>query len=76
MKVFPVEETLWAAFFYKRSQIPSSRDRYAYGVVEFAPEGPGEADAEAWFRWLNSGFHPELHPPGLKRAFSYTVPEG
>lgn len=76
VKVFRAGDDLWAAFFYKRSQIPCSRDRYAYGVVEFASDGPGEADAEAWFRWLHSGFHPELHPPGLKRAFSYTVPEG
>jgi hypothetical protein len=76
VKVFCAGDGLWAAFFYKRSQIPSSRDRYAYGVVEFSPDGPDEADAEAWFRWLDAGFHPDLHPPGLKRAFTYTVPEG
>ena len=75
LKVFHAGDGLWAAFFYKKSQVPFSRDRYAYGVVEFSGGGPEEAMAEAWFQWLDTGFHPDLHPPGLKRAFSYTVPE-
>ena len=75
LTLFRAGDDLWAAFFYKRSQIPHSRDRYAYGVVEFPDGGPAEEEPEAWFRWLDAGFHPELHPPGLKRAFTYTVPD-
>lgn len=75
LQVFQAGEGLWAAFFYKKSQIPHSRDRYAYGVVEFSEGGPAEGAPEAWFRWVDAGFHPEHHPPGLKRAFTYTVPD-
>lgn len=75
LKVFRAGGDLWAAFFYKRSQIPHSRDRYAYGVVEFPEGGPAQGVPETWFRWVDVGFHPEHHPPALKRAFTYTVPE-
>ena len=75
MKVFPLGQGRHAAFFYKRSQVPFSRDRFAYGAViiedgKFAPE-----PAEVWFRWLDSGFHPDCTPPNLKRAFAFTVPD-
>ena len=75
MKVFPIAPCRFAAFFYKRSQVPFSRDRFAYGAV-IAEEKRFEADdAEPWFEWLDSGFHPELAPPNLKRAFAFTVPD-
>ena len=75
MKVFPLGPGRHAAFFYKRSQVPFSRDRFAYGAVivedgKFTPE-----PAQIWFRWLDSGFHPEHTPPNLKRAFAFTVPD-
>lgn len=75
MKVFPIGPGRFAVFFYKKSQVPFSRDRFAYGAViaeerRFKPE-----DAEPWFKWLDSGFHPELVPPNLKRAFAFTVPD-
>ena len=75
MKIFPVEEGRWAAFFYKRSHIPFSKDRYAYGAVLFEANAPGAEAAESWFRWLESGFDPEQAPSGLKRAFSFPIPE-
>ena len=75
LKVFPIGPSRCAAFFYKRSQVPFSRDRFAYGAV-IVEEGRFTADAsEAWFRWLDSGFHPDQAPPGLKRAFAFTVPD-
>ena len=54
MKVFPVEEGRWAAFFYKRSHIPFSTDRYAYGAVLFEGDSPGEEAAGSWFRRRSS----------------------
>ncbi len=75
LKVFPIGPSRCAAFFYKRSQVPFSRDRFAYGAViveqgKLAPEA-----AEVWFRWLDTGFNPEHAPPNLKRAFAFTVPD-
>jgi hypothetical protein len=77
MKLFrPREERdRLCAFFYKRSNLAFSRDRYSYGAVEFAP---GQLDADevrVWVAWLVSGLDPERRPLRLKRAFHYTVPE-
>ena len=77
MKLFrPREERdRLCAFFYKRSNLVFSRDRYSYGAVEFAP---GQLDADevrAWLAWLVSGLDPGQRPLRLKRAFHYTVPE-
>jgi hypothetical protein len=75
LKVFPIGPSRCAAFFYKRSQVPFSRDRFAYGAV-IADQGNLTAEAaEGWFRWLDTGFSPELAPPHLKRAFAFTVPD-
>jgi hypothetical protein len=75
MKIFPIGPKRCAAFFYKRSQIPSSRDRFAYGAV-IVEEGKLDPTAvEGWFAWLDTGFDPDRTPPNLKRAFAFTVPE-
>jgi hypothetical protein len=75
LKVFPIGPSRCAAFFYKRSQVPFSRDRFAYGAV-IAEQGRLSAEAaEGWFRWLDTGFNPEHAPPHLKRAFAFTVPD-
>jgi len=75
MKIFPIGPRRFAAFFYKRSQIPFSRDRFAYGAV-IVEEGRLDAVAvEGWFAWLDSGFDPGRTPPNLKRAFAFTVPD-
>ena len=75
LKVFPIGPKRCAAFFYKRSQIPFSRDRFAYGAVIVEEGKLDPAAAESWFRWLDTGFHPESTPPHLKRAFAFTVPD-
>ena len=75
MKVFPIGPGRFAAFFYKRSQVPFSRDRFAYGAVIAEEKRFKAGDAEPWFKWLDSGFHPEQVPPNLKRAFAFTVPD-
>jgi len=63
------------AFFYKRSNLAWSRDRFSYGGVEFRPEQATDEDVLSWRAWLLSGFDPELRPPGWRRAFLFDVPE-
>ncbi len=63
------------AFFYKKSNLSFSRDRYSYGAVEFLPEQVSTDDVRGWLAWLESGFDPERRPVRLRRAFPYTVPE-
>jgi hypothetical protein len=77
MKLFkPREEReRLCAFFYKRSNLAWSRDRFSYGAVEFRPGEIGSEDVLTWLAWLASGFDPEQRPPGLRRAFRYTIPE-
>ena len=77
MKLFkPREEKdRLCAFFFKRSNLTFSRDRFSYGAVEFLPEQLTGADASAWIAWLLSGLDPERRPARLKRAFLYTIPD-
>lgn len=77
MKLFKPRETRdrLCAFFYKRSNLAWSRDRFSYGAVEFQPGLPPREEIQRWLAWLSSGFHPERRPEGLRRAFRYTIPE-
>jgi len=75
LKVFRISERRCAAFFYKRSQVPFSRDRFAYGAVVFDESRSSAEEAETWFRWVDEGFHPEAPPKGLRRAFNFDVPD-
>jgi hypothetical protein len=69
------EKDRMCAFFYKRSNLSFSRDRYSYGAVEFIPGRLARDDVHGWLTWLQSGFDPERRPLRLRRAFPYTVPE-
>jgi hypothetical protein len=62
-------------FFYKRSNLAWSRDRFSYGGVEFRPEQATDEDVRSWRAWLLSGFDPERRPPRWRRAFLFDVPE-
>ncbi|HLG41731.1 MAG TPA: hypothetical protein VI643_00090 [Planctomycetota bacterium] len=77
MKLFkPREEKdRLCAFFFKRSNLTFSRDRFSYGAVELLPAQLTQVEARAWIAWLISGLDPELRPERLKRAFLYTIPE-
>lgn len=75
MKVFSPKAGHTVVFFYKKSLVPYSRDRYSYGGVDLRSSQPAPAEIEAWLEFLSSGFHPERRPPGLRRAFPYEVPE-
>lgn len=63
------------AFFYKKSNLAWSRDRYSYGAVEFRPEQLTDSDMRAWLDWLTGGFDPGRRPPRLKKAFLYSIPD-
>lgn len=77
LKLFRAREgkSRFCAFFYKRSNLPWSRDRFSYGGVEFIPEWVTEAEVRNWLRWLVSGLDPERRPAKLRRAFLYDVPD-
>lgn len=77
MKLFrPREEReRLCAFFFKKSNIAGSRDRFSYGAVEFQPDRLADPEVRAWIQWLASGLDPELRPTNLRRAFLYTIPE-
>jgi hypothetical protein len=77
MKLFrPREEKdRLCAFFFKKSNIAGSRDRFSYGAVEFLPDRLRPEEIRIWIAWLSSGLNPALRPGNLKRAFLYTIPE-
>ena len=77
MKIFRPRENKdrLCAFFYKRSNLSWSRDRFSYGAVEFLPERLSADVVEGWLSWLRDGFDPARRPPHLKRAFLYTIPD-
>jgi hypothetical protein len=77
LKLFKPRETQdrLCAFFYKRSNLAWSRDRFSYGAVEFRPGELAPENVRGWLAWLSSGFDPGRRPEGLRRAFRYTVPE-
>jgi hypothetical protein len=63
-----------AVFFYKRSQIPFSNDRFSYGVCIVSSKGVPKDDQEKWLEYASKGFDPQCSPRQLKRAFTFTVP--
>jgi len=77
MKIFRARagKERFCAFFYKRSNLPWSQDRFSYGGVEFLPERLTESDVREWLSWLTSGFDPGRRPSRLRRAFLYDVPD-
>ncbi len=75
MKVFSRTEVQTLVFFYKRSLVPFSRDRYSYGGVELRNSPVETAEVANWLSFLSSGFHPEKRPASLRRAFPFEIPE-
>lgn len=64
-----------AAFFYKPSQVPFSRDRHSYGVCMLPSSGAASPEIGDWIFFASSGFDPAARPTGLRTAFSFTVPD-
>ncbi len=75
MKVFSRTEVQTLVFFYKRSLVPYSRDRYSYGGVDLKNSQAEAAEVANWLSFLSSGFHPEKRPASLRRAFPFEIPE-
>ncbi len=75
MKVFSPKPGHTLVFFFKRSQVPFSRDRYSYGGQDLRGSAVDAQEIAAWLDFLSSGFHPDKRPQNLRRAFPYEIPE-
>jgi hypothetical protein len=75
LKVFSPRLGYTLVFFYKRSLVPYSRDRYSYGGIDLKTGEARPEDIAAWIAFVSSGFHPDTRPTGLRRAFPYEIPE-
>ena len=75
LKIFSPRAGHTLIFFYKRSLVPYSRDRYSYGGVDLRAPQVGEQEIGEWLAFLTSGFHPDKRPTNLRRAFPYEIPE-
>ena len=75
IKVFDSRPGHTLIFFYKRSLVPYSRDRYSYGGVDLRHGELNSREIAEWLAFVSSGFHPEKRPTNLRRAFPYEIPE-
>jgi len=75
MKVFSPKAGHTLVFFYKKSLVPYSRDRYSYGGLDLRTPSVEPREIAAWLDFLTSGFHPDKRPEKLRRAFPYEIPE-
>ena len=75
MKIFSRQAGHTLVFFYKKSLVPYSRDRYSYGGLDLRASSVEPQEINAWLDFLTSGFHPDRRPEKLRRAFPYEIPE-
>jgi hypothetical protein len=75
LKIFSPRPGSTLIFFYKRSLVPYSRDRYSYGGIDLKGNAADPQDVAAWIAFVSSGFHPDTRPTNLRRAFPYEIPE-
>jgi hypothetical protein len=75
MKIFSPKSSHTLVFFFKKSLVPFSRDRYSYGGLDLRGSSADPQEISAWLAFLTSGFHPEQRPEKLRRAFPYEIPE-
>jgi hypothetical protein len=75
MKVFSPKPGHTLVFFFKKSLVPYSRDRYSYGGLDLRAPSLGAREIANWLDFLTSGFHPDKRPENLRRAFPYEIPE-
>ncbi len=75
MKIFSPKPDHTLVFFYKKSLVPYSRDRYSYGGIDLRTTDVDRAEVSEWLAFINSGLHPDQRPANLRRAFPYEIPE-
>ena len=75
MKIFSPKPGHTLVFFFKKSLVPYSRDRYSYGGLDLRAPSAEPQEITAWLDFLTSGFHPDKRPENLRRAFPYEIPE-
>jgi hypothetical protein len=75
MKIFSPKSSHTLVFFFKKSLVPYSRDRYSYGGLDLRATSAEPQEISAWLAFLTSGFHPDQRPEKLRRAFPYEIPE-
>ena len=75
MKIFSPKPGHTLVFFFKKSLVPYSRDRYSYGGFDLRTASMESQEIAAWLEFLSSGFHPDKRPANLRRAFPYEIPE-
>ena len=75
MKIFSPKPGHTLVFFYKKSLVPYSRDRYSYGGIDLRTPAVDEAEVAAWLAFISSSLHPDNRPANLRRAFPYEIPE-
>jgi len=75
MKIFSPKPGHTLAFFFKKSLVPYSRDRYSYGGLDLRAPSLAAQEIAVWLEFLASGFHPDKRPENLRRAFPYEIPE-
>ena len=79
VKVWQPEPNQLLVWFYKRSGVVHSRDRYSYGgivwdlaTIDLSKTGP---DIDSWLEWLDSGLNSDKRPSNWISAFTYDIPE-
>jgi hypothetical protein len=75
IKIFSPKPGHTLIFFFKKSLVPYSRDRYSYGGLDLRSPEVDAPEVAAWLDFLTSGFHPDKRPANLRRAFPYEIPE-
>lgn len=75
IKIFTPRPGHTLVFFYKRSLVPYSRDRYSYGGIDLRNAELKPQEITEWITFVISGFHPDKRPTNLRRAFPYEIPE-
>jgi hypothetical protein len=75
MKIFSPKSGHTLVFFFKKSLVPYSRDRYSYGGIDLRAASVEPQEISAWIGFLSSGFHPDQRPEKLRRAFPYEIPD-
>ena len=75
MKILSPKAGHTLVFFFKKSLVPFSRDRYSYGGLDLRKSSVEPHEIAAWLDFLTSGFHPDKRPENLRRAFPFEIPE-